>query len=204
MKKLLISLAAALALTGCATNQDYVVYGQIQAAYAAAEAARFKAIGDIARSGDATAKVAAVMSLQGVGGNSRPQVVAPRSASDTALQWASLVLPSVTQLYGINQNTRVSIRQSDNMAAVAQSTNATFLGISGKIQAPQPNMILSGTGVLGSGSYSIGANSGNSSGNSGKLAGNNIQDATSEPTVVDPVIVTNTETTTNTNTVLQP
>jgi hypothetical protein len=95
------------------------------------------------------------------------------------------------------------MRQSDNATALGMSTNSAFLGMASQIQAPAPNMTLSGTGVLGSGSYTIGANSGSNSGNSGRLAGTSITDNTSVPTVVQqpaPTIV-RPEVVTNTNTV---
>jgi hypothetical protein len=133
MKKIVImSAISILALTGCATD-DYKRYSETQAAIASArsnaEVARYQALAEIARSGDSTAKVAAVMSLQmGVGqGASQPQQIAlPRTAGDVALQWASILLPSLTQVYGINANRQVAITQSNNQAAVAQNTNNTF------------------------------------------------------------------------------
>jgi hypothetical protein len=98
----------------------------------------------------------------------------------------------------IGQNVRLGMRQSDNATALGISTNAAFVGIASQIQAPAANLTLSGTGVIGAGSYSIGANSGSNSGNSGRLAGGGITDNTSVPTVVTS---TDTVTTTNTNTI---
>ena len=132
MKKIVImSAISILALTGCATD-DYKRYSETQAAIASArsnaEVARYQALAEIARSGDSTAKVAAVMSLQMGAGQNIPQqqIAAPRSAGDIALQWASVLVPSMTQLYGISANRQVAITQSNNQAAVAQSTNNTF------------------------------------------------------------------------------
>jgi hypothetical protein len=151
MKKIVImSAISILALTGCATD-DYKRYSETQAAIASArsnaEVARYQALAEIARSGDSTAKVAAVMSLQmGVGqGASQPQQIAlPRTAGDVALQWASILLPSLTQVYGINANRQVAITQSNNQAAVAQSTNSTFATMNG-------NMATSNTSIAGAG-----------------------------------------------------
>jgi hypothetical protein len=208
--KLIAAILFALALTGCATGQ-YEAYAKATSAQAEAtanaQAERFKALGRLADSGSDVAKVAAVMALAGHGTGSTPQatpIAAPRSPGDTALQWASILVPTFGQAYAIGQNVKLGMRQSDNATALGISTNGTFASMAGQIQAPAPNMTLSGTGVLGSGSYSIGANSGTNSGNSGRLAGTSITDNTSVPTVVTqpaalvvrPEVVTNNNTTT--------
>lgn len=187
-----------LALTGCAT-QDYQHYAQAQMAMAQAKStadqARYTALARIAESGDSVARVAAVMSLAGLGEGARQApstVAAPTAPGSTALQWASILVPGVTQAWGISQQVKLGMRQSDNSTALGMSTNAAFVGMAGQIQAPAPNVSLSGTGVIGSGSYTIGANSGSNSGNSGRLAGTAITDSTATPTVVTqpaPVIV---------------
>jgi len=195
--KLIATILCAFALTGCATGQ-YQAYADAHKAHAAAQTARYQALADIAKMGDTTAKVAAVISLQAGGQQQQSQIAMPRSASDQALQWASVLVPAVSQAYMIGQNVRLGMRQSDNATALGISTNAAFVGIASQIQAPAANLTLSGTGVIGAGSYSIGANSGSNSGNSGRLAGGGITDNTSVPTVVTS---TDTVTTTNTNTI---
>jgi hypothetical protein len=198
--KRFLSLIFALALTGCATGQyeAYTTATTAQAvATANAQAERYKALASLANSGSDVAKVAAVMALAGHNTGSAPQatpIAAPRSAGDTALQWASIIVPTLGQAYAIGQNVKLGMRQSDNSAALGMSTNSAFVGMAGQIQAPAANVTttLSGTGVLGSGSYSIGPNSGTNSGNSGRLAGSSIFDSTHPPTVVTqpaPVIV---------------
>ena len=191
----LIAILCTLSLTGCATNQ-YQAYADAHKAQAAAQTARYKALADIAAQGDTTAKVAAVMSLQMGGQQQNAQINAPKSWADYALQWTGLLLPTFGQVYTINKQTSLGLRQSDNATALGVSTNAAFVGIASQIQAPAANMTISGTGVIGAGSYTIGANSGQNSGNSGRLAGGAITDNTAVPTVV-----TNTNTTTTTNTI---
>lgn len=156
MKKLL-TLASVALLTGCATN-DYALYAETQKAIAQAravsEAARYNALAEIAKTGDSAAKVAAVLSIQ-MGGSPTTQaaqnVAPPKTIGDTALQWTSILLPSLTQIYGINQNARTaitqsnnttaaSIAQSNNQAAIAASTNQAFTNIASQIQAPQANV----------------------------------------------------------------
>ena len=137
MKLKLLALCGVIALTGCATK-DYALYAETQQkiaqAQAMSDAARYAALAEIAKQGDSAAKVAAVMSLQMGGGSNSPrvqqQIAAPRSFGDTALQWTSVLLPSLTQFYGINANKQVAITQSNNQAAIAQSTNSTFATMS--------------------------------------------------------------------------
>jgi hypothetical protein len=169
--KTLALLTLALALTGCA-SPDYAQYAQTQQAVAVAkgtaDAARYKAMADIAASGDSAAKVAAVMAMAlGQGGNSATQQIAA-PAPNAALQWASILVPSLTQLYGIRANADVAMRSSDNAATTSIATTAGFVSIAGKIQAPGATTTVSGNS---------GANSG---------------DATAAPTVVtapNPLIV---------------
>ena len=191
--KLIATILCALSLTGCATA-EYQAYAEAHKAQAAAQTARFQALADIARQGDTTAKVAAVMSLQMGGGQQNAQINAPKSWADYAMQWTGLLLPTIGQVYTVNKQTSLGMRQSDNATALGISTNAAFVGIASQIQAPAANVTLSGTGVIGAGSYSIGANSGANSGNSGRLAGGSITDNTATPTVVTSTNTTTTNT----------
>ena len=126
-----------LALSGCAT-QDYKLYaetqGKIAQAQAMSDTARYAALAEIAKQGDSAAKVAAVMSLNMTGNNNvnirASQMNPPKTIGDTALQWTSILLPSLTQFYSISANRQVSIAQSNNQAAIAQSTNNTFATMS--------------------------------------------------------------------------
>ena len=193
--KLIAPIIAVLALSGCA--HEYAAYAEAHKAQAAAQTARYQALAQIAQQGDTTAKVAAVMSLQMGSAQQGTQINAPKNWADYALQWTGLLLPTFGQVYSVNKQTSLGLRQSDNATAVAVSTNSAFVGIAGKIQAPAANVTtIGGNGVIGSGSYSIGANSGQNSGNAGRLAGTSITDNTATPTVV-----TNTTTTTTTNTI---
>jgi hypothetical protein len=191
----ILAILCALSLTGCATA-EYQAYADAHKAQAAAQTARYQALADIARQGDTTAKVAAVMSLQMGSAQQNTQINAPKSWADYALQWTGLLLPTFGQIYSVNKQTSLGMRQSDNATALGVSTNAAFVGIASQIQAPAANVTLSGTGVIGAGTYSIGANSGSNSGNSGRLAGGGITDNTATPTVVTSTNTTTTNTTT--------
>lgn len=138
MKKLLVILAL-VGLTGCATN-DYKLYAQAQAqvatAKANAEGERFKALSNIATNGTESSKIAAVMALAlGNNGQSNaPALAAP--APNEALQWASILVPSLTNIAGMHYNSKVSMATIDTNARIAESTNSTFSSIASKIQAP--------------------------------------------------------------------
>lgn len=159
MKKTLSIISLAILLTGCAASQEYVLYvesqqkiAQAQAqAHAMAETARYAALAEIAKNGDSTSRVAAAMSLSLGGNGSGPrvqqpaqQISPPRSIADTALQWTSVLLPSLTQFYGISANRQVAITQSNNQAAIAQSTNNTMATMS-------TNMANSNTAIAATG-----------------------------------------------------
>jgi hypothetical protein len=130
MKKLaIVSAIAAIALTtGCASMTDYNLYAQTQQMIAQknaeADIARSNALKDIAASGDSSAKVAAVMSLQFSAQNSQrqQQIAAPSSMGDTMLKWASVLVPSLTQFYAIGKSADVSIVNSNNAKDVSVST----------------------------------------------------------------------------------
>ena len=137
-KKLLVTILASLSLIGCASTQTaYQLYAETQAkiaqANAVAETARYNALAEIAKTGDSAAKVAAVLSIQINNGTSQRnhlQMVPPESFEDKALKWTSVLLPNFVQFYTINRNTSVAMRQSDNQAAIAISTNKAFTDIS--------------------------------------------------------------------------
>jgi hypothetical protein len=138
MKFKLIALAAAAAvLTGCATGpSDYQLYADTQKAMAQAramtETARIAALSEIARTGDSSSKVAAVMSLQ-FAAQSQPQsqqmISAPKTTADKLLPWASLLVPSLTQFYSIKQNAAIAINSSDNALEAQKSDNGMIVDL---------------------------------------------------------------------------
>ena len=196
----LIAIPIVLALTGCAST-EYAAYAEAQKARASADAARYAALAKIAEMGDTTAKVAAVISLN-VQGNQQPQMAMPRSWADYALTFTGALLPVVGQMYAVNKQTSLGIRQSDNatLLGISQANSnrdvqtATVTGfssmaslgfkaasdistvgfkavgdistvgfkatsdIAANIQAPQPNITISGTGIVGGGTLSTTTN----------------------------------------------
>lgn len=159
--KILIVSAAAVLMAGCAsTSYDTYVQTQKEIAQAQAQAdiARYEALSRIAEQGDSAAKVAAVMSLNMMGGaQGKPtQIAAPVSAGDQALRWAGVLVPGVTQAYGIYANAKLSTIQSNNSAAVAMNqannqtavaidTNATMGGIATLITEYEPTVVTNET-----------------------------------------------------------
>ena len=151
-KRVTVAVAVLAALAGCASPDMYRQYAEgqakIEVAKYTAQAEKYKAIAQIAGTGDATAKVAAVVAMamgdtgsggSGTGGSA--QLQAPKDPSDTAIQWASILVPATVQGFGIKANrdvairqsdnsTTLGIRQSDNAASVQISTNQTMQGIS--------------------------------------------------------------------------
>ena len=152
MKKLIF--IAPLLLAGCQTNYDGYVEANVKIAEARAKAEteKYKAMAAIASTGDAAAKVAAVMSMAlGQQTQQTQQVAPPKSPADTTLQAIATILPSIAQIYGINRQValgmeqvrgNVAIQQAVSNASVANtsSTNNAFVGIASKIQAPQANV----------------------------------------------------------------
>lgn len=165
MKVLLI---VPLLMVGCAsTNYETYIKAQRDMAeeYSKAEVARVKAIADIAKkSKDSASQVAAVMSLAMINTNHSNYAIAP--PQNEALQWASVLVPGLTNVAAGYFGYSLGKATSDNAREVSISTNNAFANMGGSIERiglgvttmnPSVNTTntytLSGTGVLGSGSY---------------------------------------------------
>ena len=122
MKRIITLLAAGLALllTGCATDMSkyYEVQGK------AIEADNNAVMGLAAAA--ATGNQGAIMALalrQGSAGKIAPP-------QDKAMAWASILIPSLTQLYGIRQNTTVQLANIEADTAQYGATLGTIGAIS--------------------------------------------------------------------------
>ena len=127
MKKLTIALAAALTLTACATGNE-AYYGAIkerEQRQAEQELRSDTAIAQMAASGDAQAKGMAIMYFASKSQNKAVQqaIAAPKSVAEQLLPWASLLVPSITQIYGIKAQTDVAIVNSNNSLGAKESDN---------------------------------------------------------------------------------
>lgn len=219
MKKTLLALASVITVTGCASNKEYEMYVEAHraraTAQAAADVARYQALAEIARSGDTASKVAAVISLnmQGQQGTAQqPMIAAPKSTAETVLQFSSLLVPQLTQIYAINKQAATAITQSNNAtalgvaqaeqnAATAIATTSAFVSIAGQIQSPAANVTTTTTTTSTDSSNRStnntttagrDLNSGANSGNTGNIAGQGVSNNTATPTVVTqpaPIIV---------------
>jgi len=154
MKKLVFVALSAILLTGCA-SQQYDSYlnsqAQIETAKANAEAERYRAMAEIAKYGDTTTQVAAMMALQNRDTNIQTtKLQAPVSPSEEIRRWASIIVPGAVQIYSTVANSDVAINNSNNNRDVSianaeqrtASTSAIVSGmanIAGEIQAPAAN-----------------------------------------------------------------
>jgi hypothetical protein len=121
MKRIILAITVALTLTACATNQD-AYYKAIEARenrLAQQELRADSAIADMASAGDPQAKGMAIMYFATKNASKAAQqaIAAPKSVAEQILPWASILVPSLTQLYSIQQNTAVQLRHSDNALA---------------------------------------------------------------------------------------
>ncbi len=126
--KLIATLAAALTLTACATGNDayYAAIAEREKRQAEQELRADTAIAQMASGGDAQAKGMAIMyfAQKASGAKANQQAIAaPKSTAEQILPWASLIVPSLTQLYSIQQSTSVQLRQSDNALAGKKDDN---------------------------------------------------------------------------------
>lgn len=129
-------LIPALVLTACSSKNDVAMNEHYQAAVIAKEESRMEAIKEIAKQGEAGA-VAAAMMMQNQGNAAH---AAPNSGKDSALAWAGILVPSLTQGAGIavngavaayqsKNNTDVAINSSNNSKDIAIDTNSTMATI---------------------------------------------------------------------------
>jgi hypothetical protein len=140
MKRIILATAVALTLTACATNQDayYNAIAAREARQAEQELRADTAIAQMAASGDAQAKGMAIMHFAMKASNakqSQQHIAAPKTIADQLLPWASILVPSLTQLYSIQQNTAVQLRHSDNSLAGKKADNEMIVDL---VQGREP------------------------------------------------------------------
>jgi len=154
-KVLVIALASLFVLGGCATTAVDPNYAaqlashdaqtkatlQLAQAKASADAVRWTAIAEIAKTGDASTKSAALMALAFAGGSggsngdavalalARNVPQAPESDADKAYKWTALFAGPVTNMASAYFGFKLGTTQSNNAASVALSTNSTFAGM---------------------------------------------------------------------------
>jgi len=161
MKKFILTSILLVFLTGCASNELYYdsvnraneTNAKVELAKAQAEVERMRMLTNISQSGNESAQVAAVMALafggQQSGGNSNSSgAVAPQkpeSAGDTAFRWATLLVPSLTTLYAVDQAASTQQQQIQANRDVSINSNRTMLGF-GQLAAGDEATIVGGEG----------------------------------------------------------
>lgn len=146
MKRILFLSLLSIGLTGCASMTDYSLYAQTQQMIAQerakSEIARYNALKEIAKNGDSAAQVAAVITLNQQQSNSiHQQVSAPTNLHDTVLKWASIVIPSAVQVYGIGKNADIAINNSNNSKEVSINNNESMVNMGRLISGQEAPVI---------------------------------------------------------------
>lgn len=131
MKKITAWIAIVAMLAGCATPEAYQAYATsvqgIATANAQAQAAQNAAIMQLANGGDATTKTVAVLMLAlGIGNKQQVTVEPPKNE---ALQWAQVLMPSLTAVGLGYFGYRLGQTQSNNAASVSIAGYGAMGGI---------------------------------------------------------------------------
>lgn len=117
--KRFILIFFALILGGCATDMSR--YYELQAKAIESDNNVVMAMASAAAAGDKGALMwLALRKSQG------GQILPPQ---DKALQWASILVPAVTNIYGINRNAAISLRQLDAEVEQYTTTMGAITGI---------------------------------------------------------------------------
>lgn len=142
--KMLILGIASMLMVGCSSMGSYYQAidssnaRQVEAtiAQAQAETARYNALAKIAETGDSTAKVAVTMALALGGKTPTLKVNTPVAPQNEVLQWASILVPGLTQGMSIYYNTQANINANNNATALGMHTNGTFATFANEINNP--------------------------------------------------------------------
>ena len=133
-------LVLAATMTGCATNMDK--YYEVQAKAIEADNNAVMALATAAATGNQGAIMALALRKSAAGSIAVPQ--------DKAMQWASILVPGLTNLYGINRNTTVQLSNIDAETSRYGMTMGTLGGIATQGIQKQPVIVgqSEGLGVL--------------------------------------------------------
>lgn len=117
-----IIIAAAVFLTGCAT--DMSKYYEVQGKAIEADNNAVMALATAAAQGNQGAIMALALRKSAAGSIAVPQ--------DKAMAWASILIPSLTNIYGINRNAAISMKQIDAEVEQYGMTMGTLGSIAGQ------------------------------------------------------------------------
>ena len=144
MKRITMILAAGLALflTGCAT--DMSKYYEVQGKAIEADNNAVMGLAAAAATGNQGAIMALALRRSAAG-----QIAVPQ---DKALQWASILIPAATNVYGINRNAAISMANIQAESEQYTTTMTTIGGIAsqgmteaGKVVFPPVYVVPAGT-----------------------------------------------------------
>ena len=120
--KTILALVLAVFLTGCAT--DMSKYYEVQGKAIEADNNAVMALAAAAATGNQGAIMALALRKSAAGSIAVPQ--------DKAMAWASILIPSLTNVYGINRNAAISMKQIDAEVAQYGLTMGTLGSIAGQ------------------------------------------------------------------------
>jgi hypothetical protein len=133
MKRTILATAVVLTLTACATGNDayYNAIAEREKRQAEQELRADTAIAQMAQSGDPQAKGMAIMyfATKNASKASQSVIAAPKSVAEQVLPWMSLLVPSLTQIYGIQAQTDVAITNSKNSVKNQESSNEMIVDL---------------------------------------------------------------------------
>lgn len=140
MIKKLSSAALILCLTACAST-NYTEYAiaqvKISEANALAQKYRYDALAALAKEGSDIAKVATVMSLSQQSTQVQRSVLEkPKTWQDSALQWASVLVPGLTQAYSISANKQIALGAQQASVTTSGQQMSSFVELGKLINDP--------------------------------------------------------------------
>jgi hypothetical protein len=120
---------AAIALAGCASNAEYfAAIDRANQAAAEVETARFSALAHLAETGDDATRMAAAMALA-MSAGAASSIRVPQMPQNQALAWASILVPSLTQLGIAGVGAAVSRTQINANRDVSMATTRGFVDL---------------------------------------------------------------------------
>jgi len=124
MNKLLFLFLTTFVLVGCSSNAAKDYYSAVEKtarANADAHNAKMNALAIMAQNADPSAQGAAVMAIA----LSQTPTVVPQYVESNALKWASIIVPSVSNLGGLAIQANVAKNASDNSKEIQLATQST-------------------------------------------------------------------------------
>ena len=124
-----LGIALAMLATGCASNAEYfAAIDRANEQAATVESARFEALARLAETGDDATRMAAAMALA-LSPGAASSITTPQMPQNQALQWASILVPSLTQIGIAGIGANVSRAQINANRDVSMATTRGFVDL---------------------------------------------------------------------------